>query len=236
VTTHPAEPAPPGHTAFHGARIAVPTGWTTRPQGADQLCLSPSKTTCAIRVSYFVTGGGPMLDADEPGGFYGNSPQWCAPQATPAPTLTGAATRDVGGRAAQWRTWDIHCPGRTIVEDQYVVPSSPAFVLYAHDASSAARTAIDAVAQQSELPAQNAPLWLTDRGQVHSVASSVQNGTTVVHLVLDRFGPDGTVGDPPTLVAYDLPQSVYQNGGSPQAGATVYLATDGHTVKLIEKR
>jgi hypothetical protein len=140
-----------GHTVFHGAKIAVPDGWKYH-QEQGQLCLSSSKATCAIRVSYFVPGGGPRLDVDEPGGFFGDSPQWCAPQSTPAPTLTGSATRDFGGREAQWRTWDIDCPGRTIVDDQYVVPSAPGFVLYAHDATPEVRTAIDAVAQQSELP------------------------------------------------------------------------------------
>ena len=67
------------------------------------------------------------------------------------------------------------------------------------------------------------------------MSSSVVDGKTTVHLVLERFGPDGTVGTPPTLVGYDLAKPVYQSGGSPRAGATVYLATDGHTVQVIQQ-
>ena len=239
-TNHSDEPAPLRHTLFHGAKIAVPAGWTVqRQQDPEQLCMSASKvpSACAIRVTHFVPGSGSMLDVDEPGGFYGDAPQVCAPQVTPAPKLTATATRDLGGRQSQWRVWEIDCSGgKTIVDDQYVTPSSPGFVLYAFKATADVRAAIDAVSQQSQLPAQNAPLWLTDRGQVHSVSSSVQDGKTVVHLVLARFTPDGAVGNPPTLVSYDLSQAVYQQGDSPRAGATVYLATDGHTVQVIEKR
>jgi hypothetical protein len=238
VTTHHNAPPPLGHTLFHDAKIAVPNGWQVhRNNGPDELCLSPSKTAsaCEIRVNYFVPGHA-TLDVDEPGGYFGDSPEWCAPKSTPAPKLTGTAARVFGGRQAQWRMWDIDCPGgKTIVEDQYVVPTSPGFVLYAHDATSDTRTAIDAVAEQSQLPAQNAPLWLSDRGRIRSVSSSVVDGKSTVHLVLERFGPDGTVGTPPTLVSYDLSKAVYQSGGSPRAGATVYLATDGHTVQLIEQ-
>jgi hypothetical protein len=240
VTTHQSAPPPLGTTVFHDAKIAVPTGWTAHPkQGSDQLCLSPSKkaSDCAIQVAYFVPGTG-TLDVDEPGGYYGDQPQWCAPQVPKSPQkLTGTANRDFGGRPAQWRAWELDCPdGRKILDEQYVVPTSPGFVLYAHNPTSDVHDAIDAVAQHSQLPAQNAPLWLTDRGRVQSVSATVVDGRSVEHLVLDRFGPDGTVGTPPMLVSYDLAPSVYQNGDSPQAGATVYLATDGHTVLLIQKR
>jgi hypothetical protein len=242
ATTNHYTPPPLNHTSFHGAKIAVPVGWTARAEHApEQLCLSPTTTVsaCAIRVTYFVPAGGSvMLDVDQPGGYYGDSPQWCAPQVpTSQEKLTGTMTRDFGGRQAQWRVWELKCSGgKTVVNEQYVVPSSPGFALYALNPTSDVRSAIDAVAQQSRLPAQNAPLWLTDRGRVHSVSSSVVAGKTVVHLVLARFGPDGSVGNTPTLVSYDLAQSVYQSGDSPKAGATVYLATDGHTVREIEKR
>jgi hypothetical protein len=164
-TTPPTEPTPLGRMAFHGASIAVPTGWTARrDQAQDRLCLSPTTTSgaCAIRVTYFVPGVG-RPDVNQPGGYHGDSPQWCAPQTTPAPKLTGTATRDFGGRAAQWRTWDIDCPRRKIVDDQYVVPEAPGFVLYAHDATPEVQTAIDVVAQQSELPAQGGPTGTTSR-------------------------------------------------------------------------
>lgn len=241
-STNHSEPAPLRHTVFHGAKIALPRGWGAHPaEGpSGMLCLAPSKTpsACPIEVGYAAPNGPAMVDVDEPGGYYGDQPQWCAPQVSTSPQrLTGAETRDFGGREAQWRAWELDCPdGRKIVDEQYVMPSSPGFVLYAHNPTSDVHDAIDAVAQQSQLPAQNAPLWLTDRGRIHTVSSSVVDGKTVVHLVLDRFGPDGTVGTPPTLVSYDLTQSVYRIGDSPRAGATVYLATDGHTVLVFEKR
>ena len=58
----------------------------------------------------------------------------------------------------------------------------------------------------------------------------------IMQVVLDRFRPDGTVGDRPTRVDYDVPESVYQTGGSPKAGATVLIETDGHKITLIERR
>ncbi len=227
---------------FHGAKIAIPLGWTAhREHGAGApttLCLSPSEagSACAIQVRYAAPDGQAMLDVDEPGGFYGDAAQVCAPQPTPARKLTATMTRDFGGRQAQWRVWDTDCPDKTIVDEQYVVPSSPGFVLYAHNPTSDVRAGIDIVAEHSQLPAQDAPLWLTDRGQIRSVTSTVRGAKTVVHLVLARFRADGSVGKPPTLVGYDLPQAVYQRGQSPQAGATVYLATNGHVVQVIEKR
>lgn len=233
--------SPLGHALFHGAKIAIPLGWTAHrePGVPATLCLSPAATAsaCAIQVRYAAPDASAMLDVDEPGGFYGDAAQVCAPKPTPERRLTGTMTRDFGGRQAQWRMWNTDCPGgKTIVDEQYVVPSSPGFVLYAHNPTSDVRNGIDIVAQHSQLPTPNAPLWLTDRGRIQSVSSSVRDGKTVVHLVLARFRPDGSIGKPATLVNYDLPQSVYQRGVSPQAGATIYLATNGHTVRLIEKR
>jgi hypothetical protein len=240
TTTNHSDKSPLGHARFHDAKIAIPLGWTAhREQGAPAtLCLSPSKTAsvCAIQVHYAAPGARAMLDVDEPGGFYGDAAQICAPKPTPARKITGTMTRDFGGRQAQWRVWDTNCPGKTIVDEQFVVPSSPGFVLYAHNPTSDVRHGIDIVAQHSQLPPQNAPLWLTDRGRIQSVSSSVRDGKTIVHLVLARFRPDGSIGNPATLVSYDLSQSVYQRSQSPQAGATIYLATNGHTVRLIEKR
>jgi hypothetical protein len=242
TTTH-SDKSPLSHAPFHGAKIAIPLGWTAhREHGAGApatLCLSPSKTAsaCAIQVHYAAPGGQAMLDVDEPGGFYGDAAQICAPKPTPPRKITGTMTRDFGGRQAQWRVWDTDCPGgKTIVDEQFVVPSSPGFVLYAHNPTSNVRDGIAIVAQHSQLPTQNAPLWLTDRGRIQSVSSSVRGGKTIVHLVLARFRPDGSIGNPPTLVSYDLSQSVYQRSQSPQAGATIYLATNGHTVRLIEQR
>jgi hypothetical protein len=232
-----------GHVLFHGAKIAIPIGWTAhREQGAGApatRCLSPATrpSICAIQVRYAAPDAPAMLDVDEPGGFYGDSAQVCAPHTTPAPKLTGTMTRDFGGRQSQWRVWQTDCPGgKTIVDEQYVVPSSPGFVLYAHNPTSDVRAGIDIVAQHSQLPTQDAPLWLTDRGQLKSVASSVRDGQTIVHLVLARFRADGSIGTPATLVGYDVARAVYQRGQSPQAGATIYLATNGHTVRLIETR
>jgi hypothetical protein len=241
VATQQSNEPPMRQVQFHGAQIAVPDGWTAHPKQGDArtLCLSPAaqQSTCAITVTAFDPQGPAMLDVDEPSGFYGDPPQLCAPHPTPERRLTGAATRFIDGREAQWRMWQLDCPGgKTIVDDQYVVPSAPGFVFYAHDASSAVRADLDAVARQTQLPAQNAPLRLTDFGRVHSVASSSRNGTRTVHLVLSRFGPDGAIDHPETLISYDLSQAVYQRGDSPKVGTAVYLASDGHTVLEIEKR
>ena len=231
---------PLGTAPFHAAKIAIPLDWHAHrePGAPATLCLAPSKkaSACAVQVRYAAPDAQAMLDVDQPGGFYGDAGQVCAPHPTPAHKVTGTMTRDFGGRQAQWRVWETDCPDKKIVDEQYVVPSSPGFVLYTHNPSSQVRAGIDIVAEHSQLPAQNEPLWLTDRGQIKSVASGRRDGTTVVHLVLARFRADGSIGKPPTLVGYDLPQAVYLRGGSPQAGATVYLATNGQVVRLIEKR
>ena len=233
---------PLGYATFHGAKIAMPLGFTAHHQRGKgvpaTLCLSPSEnaSACAIQVRYAAPNSQAMLDVDEPGGFYGDAAQVCAPQVTPPRRLTGTMTRDFGGRQAQWRVWETHCPGKTIVDEQYVAPSSPGFVLYTHNPSAKVRAGIDIVAQHSQLPTQNAPLWLTDRGRIRSVSSTVRDGKAIMHVVLARLRADGSVGKPPMLIGYDVPLAVYQQAESPQAGATVYLATNGHTVRLVEKR
>ena len=68
------------------------------------------------------------------------------------------ANRALGGRPADWRSWEYTCPatGETIRFDQ--------------------RDVVDEIARDSALPAQAAPLRLFDRGTIRA---------TVVDLVKD---------------------------------------------------
>ena len=192
-----------GPCAFHGAKIAIPLGWTAhREQGAGAPAHAvplPVEGGVGLRDpgdATSIPAARPCWTSTSPVGSTATPPQVCAPQPTPARKLTGTMTRDFGGRQAQWRVWETDCPAaRRSWTSSTSMPSSPGFVLYALNPTSDVRDGIDIVAQHSQLPTQNAPLWLTDRGRIQSVSSSVRSGKTIVHLVLARFRPDGSIGN-----------------------------------------
>jgi hypothetical protein len=237
-----------GTVDLGGATLTLPSGWMARdyrrnatPNAPQVWCLTPaSRSTapgrCPMTFSTVDTQHAGLATEIE-GGFVAN-PEYCGRESTGGETFA-ADTRDFGGRSAQWRRWVITCrpTPRTWRIEQYVVPTGPGFVLFSAQATGAVREAMTSIVGSAQLPAQVAPLRLTDVGYVRSVARRPDG----VHITLDRVATDGgrKVINPSTRTyAYVVPTRQFDNGGynGPLGvGSRVYIGSNGTRVTSIHQ-
>lgn len=171
--------------------------------------------------------------------------------------LTGERT--LGGRSAEWRALTFTCPatGKIVRFDQYTVITTPGFLLQLTagikepymtqlggvevantKAMAALRSIVDGIANDSALPAQDAPLRLFDRGIIHSIHRS--NGTVMIQLerVVPEFqGRHVTYRDenPGAFTTYVMSPNVFAPGQSMSVGDRINVLTNGTTVTYVEK-
>ena len=268
-STTPAPHTEAGTHTVHalGAILVLPDGWRLtgrRPVGAGiapKLCIGKSGDSalqCPISISALhpeQTDPAYGFDVDAFDLARGDQPTLCG--GGPERTRWAGAARIVGGRAAEWRSWDYTCPGlgRTIVFDQYTVVTTPGFLLelaagvnapFMTEISgaevsgpqdiAALRRVVAAIARDSALPAQSAPLRLFDRGVVASMRRTGGTVTIVLHRVT-RHVRSGhavyAVENPGSGVTYVIPAGVVSTGSSIAVGSRIELTTDGTAVRHV---
>jgi len=254
-TASPTSPSPssatgtPGatHALLGGANVGLPAGWTARNYSqyltAGEVlarptwCITPDTTppsttqgACTLTLS-MVDPDKDRLDADEFGGFTGNS-DGCHGSTTPVGHISEqSGDRTFGARAADWRQWEITCPTlsspqRTV--EQYVVTTAPAFVLFSDQAGSTVHGVMTWIAGHSTLPAQTLAVRLYDYGIVRAATPTASG----VRISLDRVVrdlPDGNPNNNPRTYEYTIPTDLY-DASMAIPGSTVTLTSDGSTV------
>ena len=231
-----------------GASIALPTGWVSRPlqdyfsDGGSPVfpgwCLTPSSTrvstdadACPVALTQVQVGGNP-LDVDTISGL-ASDPHPCGQG--PSTQDESYADRTLGGRAADWRRWTVHCSstGQTIRYEQYVVPTVPGWILYSGHATDAIDAAMTRIASGSTLPADDGQVRLMDRGYIRSITSTSKG----VRITLDRVVRENGryVNRSRRTYTYEIATSVFAPGAAtpPTVGSLVYLSSNGSRVTDI---
>lgn len=245
-------PDRPGTVTLGGARIQLPDGWVARDYqryltpdegfGAPQVwCLTP-RTTPARTVPgacpmLFETANarGAGLDVDIQGGHASN-PEYCVGDPSQR-TSFQAAERAFGGRVAEWRHWTISCPryGRVYRIEQYVVATSPAYILYSGQADAAVHAAMTSIVHSASVPAQDLPLRLEDHGVLRTIVRRADG----VHITITRVAlalHSSAIHLNPRTAAYVVPTRMFRLGGSSgplKIGDTVHIDTNGTKVVQI---
>ncbi|WP_409483998.1 hypothetical protein [Arsenicicoccus dermatophilus] len=222
--------ARPTLTTVGRARLALPTGWkaTWNPHGLRSWCLHPAGTTTCDVLYIEQVPEQQVVDTETHGGFEAD-PHYC-PDHSNGP-LTRYATLSLGGRAAEYRRWDITCgrtAGPTVI--QYVTPIWPASVLFA-ETTRAKGNRTDAVLAQiargSVLPKQTRPQRMSDVGYVRAVAK-VKGGQ---RITLDRVlldGRGGVINKARTTYTYVVPTAARREAF--RVGRLVSLRGDGYRI------
>lgn len=242
---------PPVTVPVAGATLQLPAGWTARPASdyhaadADPTngwCLTPKATpvstarySCPIVLNP-ISAQDSSLDSDKESGFNSN-PEFCYPNEGSGNLGGGtdhvtSEDRSFGGRAADYRRFDIDCAnGLRFVVEQYVVPTSPAYALTFESpagAAAEARTApLDYIAEHASLPVQTTAVRLYDHGYIRSI-TPVAGG---VRIAVDRVvpGPDGPQNSNPATYDYVVPSTVSRMS-TLAVGQLVTVWTDGSRV------
>lgn len=257
-TQPPTRPVSPTHTSapmptpdnvidVDGARLVLPRGWTIRPYARwlpkdaylpYDYCLSPKSQpvkrgsdTCPLAFTLATRGLG--LDPDIEGGYSAN-PRYCAPGPEHVSAISHGAT--FGDRPAQFRAWSTVCAKTHQAHKitQYVVVTHPAYVLFTDHGGRDVGQAMDFVAAHTQLPPQDAPLPLFDRGVV-TATKAVSNG---VRIQLRRVStPDDTTAvikdRSGKRYSYLVPQAMWRSSKA-GIGSRVTLYTNGHRVTTVE--
>jgi hypothetical protein len=237
----------PAGTMLDGARIVLPRGWVVRPYArwlpkgygsAYDYCISPTSMpvrrskldNCPIGFTRVRNGTG--LDPDIEGGLAAN-PHPCGRLHERVNAISN--TMSFGGRPADHRAWSIACVGTNRVQSylQYVVVGKPAFVLYTGHGGQDTGAAMEYIAAHSQLPKQDAPLPLFDRGRVTAVTPTPSG----IRVTLQRVStPDGTrqvIKDRSgRRYTYLMPKATWHAA----VGSLVTVYTDGHRVTMIYKQ
>jgi hypothetical protein len=230
-----------GAIDVNGGRIAVPSGWVATARSGTQWCLTvpgSSLPACAIGAyELAVPTARSALDVDRPEPGRPGSARFCTPPAEPVSTR--GDVRTFGGRAAQYREWEFHCPdGAAYQVAQFTVITKPAFVLYTRAAASATvREAMADIARRSSLPSQSAPLPFMQRGVVRSVLRAGPVVTLALDLVVRISTASGSTTEPlgsAGTVAVDVPTARFDGAGV-AVGAVVYVETDGTRVLIFRR-
>jgi hypothetical protein len=221
---------PPGwqaRTFYGGQNTTPPSDWClTSP--AVHVALAPDVIRCTLVFSAVVAADGSGLDADNVAGRGGDMSQ-CYQNANPR---IEATTRTFGGRTSEWRHFAeaYKCPGssgpsRPFPMEQYVVPTSPGYILFSPNAIPAVDAAMTYIAQHSVLPAQNRPLRLTDRGHLRTAHRQADG----VHITIARYAEATDSTNESATVTYVIPTAMFDQSHG-HIGDTVWLNTDGTKV------
>jgi Predicted solute binding protein len=226
--------APPPHAVRLGpATISLLAGWVAQDVGVAagdpgvNWCLQPGGAHvpgdgCLIRFSRQILAQGPY-DVDAMLGELAENPEPCGRGGLTATEQFSTAT--FGGRAAEWRRWVAHCPsGATVFVEQYDVATLPSYILYSDHADQAVHAAMQEIAANSTLPAQQEPLRLMDRGYLRSVEQT----SAGVRISLDRVIREGQTVINPDRVTYRylVPTTLF-DAAHVHVGSLVYLASNG---------
>lgn len=230
------------------ASISLPAGWVARDYqryltggqevGGPTWCLTPatlpvSTAPRACPVELNTVDPTAEVDANIEGGYLSN-PEYCGPASPLYRSFREqSADKSFGGRAADWRRWDIECTTNgTWQLEQYVVATGPGYILRSERADATVHAAMAEIAANSHLPAQTLPVRFFDSGFLRS-ADRTSAG---VRVSIDRIEyQDGkVVDDNPRAYDYLVPTSVFDAAGRKLTiGEHVYLWSDGHRVRGI---
>lgn len=245
--------APPPHAVRLGsATISLPANWVARnyqqyltrgsvPIEAQAWCLTPAsrpvstaQDACPLLFGT-IDPNGNSVNANIEGGYESN-PEYCRPVVS-RPGMTGyhqqSEDRTFGGRAADWRRWELDCQsGNSYDIEQYVVPTVPGYILFSETADATVHAAMTEIAGNSELPPQTLPVRLYDVGYLRSIHRTSGG----VQITVDRIAyQDGKVIDNnPQTYSYLVPTAVFDGSRLPlKVGALVYLSSNGRQVNQI---
>ncbi len=185
----PAAPPPGGDPSvvqLGDARIWLPAGWVARsyqlyrpsiePMAATLAwCLTPDSTpvstapgACPVAFGTVPQPRSTHIDSDVEGGIFGN-PLYCIPRDGGTSGLNAYEAADVpfGGRLADFRDWRFNCgDGSSWWIQQYLVASSPGYLLLSEVVTPRIAEAMKGIAAHSTLPARTSALRYFDEGTV----------------------------------------------------------------------
>ena len=158
-----------------GVQLALPAGWTTKPVSPEptdpvvgaRLCRGGDD--CPITI---VALDPTAMRFDYSGTTpFESTPALCGGSDAGRAILKEAKEATFGGRAADYRHWQVTCAdGRQYEVAKYLVPSPEAYLVWSEKADSATRAVLADLAAQSRLPAARpGGLRLYDQGRVRSV-------------------------------------------------------------------
>lgn len=241
----PQHTPPPGAHIAHvlGATLVLPDGWRvtgTRRVGSGfgaEACLGRvgSQQDCLIHLDQLAQTAAPH-DVDLFHLGFGDLGQYCGMRGTWSWTY---ADSTLGGRAADWRSWQLNCPnGMRLLLEQYAVVTTPGYLLWTESTHDIAviRHAMYLIAHYTALPAQTAPLRWFDRGIIRSVARDSNGVAITLDRVIYKSTLNCSINHNPQTYTYVVPPQVFDAHAHPLGvGAQVTLSTDGRTVKTIER-
>ncbi len=235
------------------AQIGVPPGWEVRSgdsyaavqqlyqsEARHTYCLAPKSLPYGARIidcpilfapiDFPAPDDGYWLTPDDPGGLTRSRSLYCAGG---TPTVTGSGgERTLGGRAAEYRRLDYHCPGsaRGGTLEQYEVLTRPAYLVVGQVDQSGVQQALAGVLGRTRLPAQDQSLRLHDYGYLRKV-TPVANG---VQVQLQRVVRASGAVESSTLYEYTIPQETLDmNAQHPAVGQLAAVYSDGRSAGSV---
>lgn len=249
----PAAPPPVGDPSvvqLGDARIWLPGGWVARsyqlykpsiePMAASlSWCLTPASTPvstapggCPVAFGTVPTPRTTQIDSDVEGAISGN-PLYCIPRDGGTSGLNAYEAADVpfGGRLADFRDWRFGCgDGSSWWIQQYLVASSPGYMLLSEVVTPRIAEAMKGIAAHSTLPDRTSRLRFFDEGTV--LAATPVAGGVRIRLERQFLAPAEKAHRPnPAQLDYVIPLALFrqhQNFFRPHS--QVGLDTDGSTV------
>jgi hypothetical protein len=227
------------------ARLVLPAGWVARdlqqyaaPETSFVVpgwCLTPSAVAVSTQagacpIILFAAGIAQELDVDTPGGFSAN-PEYCNQGHEIDRESEQTGDKQFGGRTADWRHWIISCQsGRGYDIEQYVVATASAYILYSSHADGRYHRALTEIAAQAQLPAQQLPSRLMDRGIVRGLTRTGDSYRLRLDRVVERYGGRENVN--PKTYDYIVPAEILAKSRV-RVGSRIFLATDGLSVTQL---
>lgn len=217
ATTSPGPALSPssGTTSLGGATLRLPAGWVAKEvldpylPGGDvrgytrEWCLSPVRTAVASRSCPLQFGIG--RDPAGPAGFplpdypagISSAPglgMYCTegPHPGVVDQQVSRATTSFGKRKAVYREWHDRCSdGHVVWVEQYLVNTAPGFIMFSDQTTPQLHSAMALIARYAALPAQTAPLWLSDQGFVRSVKPDANGYLVTIAPTTRTWQPTG---------------------------------------------